>query len=84
MANYNMRAYQSDKMHKAMHDQESLWEVLVEGTLDFKKEEESFSTQFESNSSIELARKYIEQLPFVEKKQLFCQNFEEIHLELLM
>lgn len=59
-----------------MFSEDDLWEVLVEGTLEFKKSEESDATQFSTVSNVENAQRIVSQMPIMQKKELFAQTFE--------
>ena len=54
-----------------MFNEDDIWEVLVDGTLDFKKDQESTFTETSAVSAHDEALKWVSQLPEMPKRPLF-------------
>ena len=74
----------NERLNKHMFEEDNLWEVLVDGTFDYKKDSESEATEISTVSTAELALRYVNQLPEVPKKALFSESFTEFRFECVL
>ena len=64
-----------------MLNEDDIWEVLVDGTLEFKKDQESDLTEISTVSAVEVALSQVRQMPELPKRDLFAQTFTQFRFE---
>ena len=72
---------ENERLNRNMFNEDDIWEVLVDGTLDFKRDQESNTTEISTVSSVEMALRYVSQLPEMPKKSIFSETFPEFRFE---